>query len=167
MKLTALIFGKEENRSNTNNRGQLRHVLGWILISLFIFGCNTLLGEPTAVPTATPEPPPVEPGHWESDGVYSVSFDVSVDGEIHNLILEHNDCEWAFREDFTINADGSFLVGDVDTDGRLEHNSLNGEFDTFTTVAGEISLIWRCGTSSSYTEFFLGFRDWSAEWISP
>jgi hypothetical protein len=77
--------------------------------------------------------------------------------------MTFDDCIFALNEDkyITIDADGTFIIGGIDTVGSLTMNSIRGKFDSSTTITGAYSSGWLCGTRLSLSSVE---GSWSAEW---
>jgi len=129
-----------------------------VLISLLV----TILAL-TACSASTP--PFAQAGRWE--GSSGVSFDVTEDGQVENFrILIAGECDVQIDGTFPIDADHVLIIGEVDDEGAPINNSILGTFDSPTTVSGNFSTPWRCGTASAYTEMYLPreLTAWSASY---
>lgn len=121
---------------------------------------------PTPIPptaTLTPLPGP-KAGRWEGD---SISFEVTTDRKIHNLTIVipfgGDKCQLKANEDAEIEKNGTFLVGERDTDGSLMINSVSGEFTSPTTLIGKKPKGFSCGGWVTFSSS----DSWSAIWQAP
>jgi hypothetical protein len=90
------------------------------------------------------------------------------DGKIHNfkitIPMGLSECIISLKKDVVIEADGTFIIGEIDSDGKLKWNSIKGRFDSPTTLAGTYSSTWLCGDQLSFS---FSESTWSAEWKRP
>ena len=102
-------------------------------------------------------------GHWE--GEPSVSFDVTTDGRIRDfrivIPMGVDKCTITLEKEIDVETDGTFIIGEIDSEGLLEGNSISGEFDSADTVIGAYSKTWLCGSQFSFSS---AEGSWSAEW---
>lgn len=156
-----------------------------MLAILFLVGCNfpaatpgseapaatstpvTPIATPTSVPPTHTSPLSPKAGRWEGRGAFGayVLFDVTSDGNIRDftivITIGLNKCTVALQEEIAIESDDTFIIGEIDSEGALEGNSISGKFDSTATVTGAYSKNWLCGNQiASFAEE----GTWSAEW---
>lgn len=64
-------------------------------------------------------------------------------------------------KEIAVEADGAFLVGELDSDGTLKKNGIRGKFNAPTTLTGAYSKLLFCENTIS---MFSQEGTWSAEW---
>ena len=153
-----------------------------IRIALYsiVFILSGCIGSTTTVPTLIPTlptsiPPTLTPtipsapktGIWIGSVTFggTAFFQITQDNKIRNFSIEIplgvDLCTVTPNDEIVVEPDGSFIIGNIDAEGRLETNSIKGNFDTPTSMTGAYSSSWFCGgTASGSSEE----GTWSAIW---